>query len=306
LKQGNWKPVGKMSLIINKVLVRRLIATQFPQWRDLPIRPVAISGWDNRTFHLGDSMLVRLPSAAEYALQIEKEHLWLPQLAPLLPLPIPEPLAIGEPINEYPWRWSVYRWLKGEPASSVSAIDLCACANQLATFLLALQKIDSTKGPLPGPHNFYRGGSLTAYSTEVQQAITILKDKVDTKIAKDIWETALATSWLNSPVWVHGDVNAGNLLVQARHLSAVIDFGMLGIGDPACDLTITWTFFTGKSREQFRKLLVLDTETWARGRAWALWKALIIAARLTQAKPIETIQSWQVIREVLTEHERNS
>jgi aminoglycoside phosphotransferase (APT) family kinase protein len=144
---------------INIPLVRRLIATQFPQWADLAIKPVEFGGWDNRTFHLGEHMSVRLPSAAEYASKVEKEQYWLLKLAPFLPLPIPVPLAQGKPAEGYPWDWSVYRWLDGETASLERIDDLSQFAVSLGEFLTALQRIDASTGPAVGAHNFYRGGS---------------------------------------------------------------------------------------------------------------------------------------------------
>lgn len=287
---------------LDVALVRRLIATQFPEWKDLPIRPVASSGWDNRTFHLGEHMVVRMPSAAEYAAQVEKEHRWLPKLAPLLPLPIPVPLAIGEPGEGYPWKWSIYRWLEGNPAASAPIADLCDFAKSLAQFLLALQRIDPTGGPLPGPHSFYRGGELKIYDSETRKAIAALKGKIDANAAIEVWEKALAISWQHSPVWVHGDISPGNLLVQEGSLCAVIDFGQLAIGDPACDLAIAWTFFESESREVFRTMLLLDAGTWARGRAWALWKALIVAAGFTSPNNAEALQCWRIIDEVIADH----
>ena len=119
-----------MEILIYDTLVRRLVDAQFPQWRDLPIRPVARGGWDNMTFHLGEEMLVRMPSAADYALQVEKEQRWLPKLAPLLPLQIPLPLGKGKPGEGYPWKWSIYRWLKGETAATARIEDLCGFAKK--------------------------------------------------------------------------------------------------------------------------------------------------------------------------------
>ena len=296
--------MDKKPLKIDAALVRGLVAGQFPQWKDLPIRPVALSGWDNRTFHLGEDMLVRMPSAAEYAAQVEKEHKWLPRLAPFLPLPIPLPLAMGEPADGYPWRWSIYRWLMGDTAASAHISDLCEFAASLAQFLIALQQIDPTGGPMPGPHSFYRGGMLTTYDAETREAIAALKGKIDVDVAAEVWETALATSWHGAPVWVHGDVSAGNLLVQEGRLCAVIDFGQLTIGDPACDLAIAWTLFGGESREVFRTMLSLDAGTWARGRGWTLWKALILAAGLTDTNAVEGGQCWRIINEVLADRRR--
>ena len=290
-------------VLIDASLVRRLVATQFPHWKELAIKPVALGGWDNRTFHLGEKMLVRMPSAQVYSLQVEKEQKWLPKLAPLLPLQIPIPLAIGEPADGYPWKWSIYRWLDGDTAASIPIANLSDFAASLAQFLIALQRIDTTGGPLPGLHSFYRGGSLRTYDVETRQALATLNGKIDINAATELWEDALATSWHGFPVWVHGDLSCGNLLVQEGRLSAVIDFGQLTIGDPACDLAIAWTFFEGKSREIFRSMLPLDAGTWARGRAWTLWKALILAAGLTNTNSVESLQPWwKIIDEVLADH----
>ncbi len=288
--------------LIDSKLVRRLVTTQFPKWKDLSVRPVIPSGWDNRVFHLGDDMLVRMPSAAEYAAQIEKEQKWLPRLAPFLPLSIPTPLAIGEPAENYPWKWSIYSWLKGDTASSSNIADYCDFARSLAKFFIALQRIDSTDGPLPGPHSFHRGGLLATYDEEMHKAIDILKNKIDVSIITKLWKTALSTNWHNTPVWVHGDVSLTNLLVQKGRLSSVIDFGMLTVGDPACDLTIAWTLFKSKARDIFKEMLPFDIETWNRGRAWTLWKALIIEAGLTKTNTIESAQSWRIIDEVLMDY----
>ena len=296
---------GKMhtdKVDINVSLVRRLLAAQFPRWADLPIKPVEVSGWDNRTFQLGAQMTVRLPSAAPYALQVEKEHRWLPKLAPLLPLPIPVPLAKGAPTDGYPWQWSVYRWLEGETATAERIADLRQFATALADFLTALQRIDSAGGPPPGRHNFFRGGPLTVYDAETRQAIAALDGRIDTDAASAVWEAALAATWYGSPVWLHGDVAAGNLLVKGGRLSAVIDFGTSGVGDPSCDLAIAWTLFGGESRDAFRAALQLDDATWARGRGWTLWKGLITLAEHIDTNPLEAGKARRVIDEVLADH----
>jgi len=289
-------------IIIDDTLVRRLVKTQFPQWRDLTVRPVTIGGNDNKIFHLGDQMLVRMPSASCYAVKVEKEHYLLPRLAPLLPLTIPVPLALGEPAYGYPWRWYIYSWLEGETVASSDISDLREIATGIAQFIIALHRIDPTDGSKPGPHNFYRGGVLMTYDEEIRKAITILKGKIDVKVVSEVWDEALATTWNSSPVWVHGDVSAGNLLVQNGRLSSVIDFGGLAVGDPACDLSIAWTLLEGESREIFRTMLPLDKGTWARGRAWTLWKALIIAAGITDTNAVEAAQPWRIIDEVLSDH----
>ena len=250
------------------------MATQFPAWAGLPV--VAVSGgWDNATFRLGDELTVRLPSAGAYVAQVEKEHRWLPFLAAHLPMPIPEPVALGRPADDFSRSWSIYRWIDGEPASEAPITDSTQFAGDLARFLSALYAIDPSDGPPPGPHNFFRGGPLDTYDAQVREAIEVLTGTIDVDATLETWEAALATRWDRPPVWVHGDVAPSNLLVADGRLHAVIDFGCTAVGDPACDLVMAWTFFEGDSREAFRRGLPIDDVTWARGRGWALWKALI-------------------------------
>lgn len=286
---------------IDEALVRRLLAAQFPHWADLPLTPAEPQGWDNRTFRLGADMSVRLPSAASYVRQVEKEHRWLPLLAPQLPLPIPAPLARGAPGKGYPFPWSVYRWIEGETASAERIRDMAEFATDLAHFLAALQRIDASGGPLPGAHNFFRGGQLAVYDAETRSAIAALSDEIDPRRATALWDRALASTWQGRPVWVHGDVAVGNLLVRDGRLSAVIDFGSSGIGDPACDTVIAWTLLEGESRAAFREALPLDDATWTRGRGWALWKALITLAGSRATDPARAAEARRVIDAVLAD-----
>jgi len=260
---------------LDAALARRLIDRQFPQWSHLPITAVGLDGWDNRSFRLGSELTIRLPSGNWYAKQVEKEQRWLPLLAPQLPLPIPAPVARGEPDAEFPSPWSVYRWLDGTPAAVARVDDMNRFATTLAGFLIALRGIDATGGPAPGQHNFFRGGPLSTYEEETLRAIDALGDEIPAEQVKRLWDDATATSWQRDPVWFHGDVAAGNLLVREGRLAAVIDFGTSGIGDPACDTVIAWTFLSGPSRDRFRAALGADPGTWSRGRGWGLWKALI-------------------------------
>lgn len=288
-------------------LVRRLLASQFPEWADLPIRPVEHDGWDNTTFRLGEDMSVRLPSRAFYAPQVEKEQKWLPKLAPLLPLQIPVPVAMGVPSPEFPFPWSVYAWIEGEIATFARIDDLPEFASDLAAFLVALQRIDPTGGPPPGIHSFGRGGPLAEYAAPygspgnwgTMDAISALKDRIDAEAATQVWEAALEAKPQDAPVWVHGDVASTNLLVRGDRVSAVIDFGCSAVGDPACDLVIAWTFFSGESRDAFRAAVSLDDATWRRGRGWALWKALVVLAR--GASDLSQ-DPQRVIDEVIAEH----
>jgi aminoglycoside phosphotransferase (APT) family kinase protein len=290
---------------IDESLARRLVAAQFPRWEHLPVKPVAVGGWDNRTFHLGDDKVIRLPSASDYAIQVEKEQRWLPKLAPFLPLSIPEPIGLGKPAFGYPWNWSIYNWIVGETAARSFGLDKIKIATGVASFISALHKIDTKDGPKSGEHNFHRGGLLSIYDSETRNAIAIMKENIDEKICRSVWEKGADTEWLHPSVWVHGDMSAGNLIVDKGQLRAVIDFGLLSVGDPACDLSIAWTYFEQDSRKHFRNQLSIDNETWNRGRAWAFWKALIVAAKISESNAVETQQSKRVITEIIQDYKRN-
>lgn len=284
---------------IDEHLARRLVDSQFPQWSDLPVVPVEVGGWDNRTYRLGDELTVRLPNGDWYALAVDKEQRWLPIVAARVPLPIPTPVARGVPALGYPYPWSVYRWLDGRTAKPASIRDLTGFATALAGFLVALQAVDPTGGPKPGRHNFFRGGPLTTYADETLRTIDALGTEIPRDDALRAWDEAVSANWHGEPVWLHGDVSVGNLLVRDGALAAVIDFGTCGVGDPACDMVIAWTLLSGASQDAFRRTLGVDAGTWARGRGWALWKALIsLAGAGTDA---EAAVQRHVIAEVLAD-----
>ena len=282
--------------------VRGLVERQFPQWAGLPVQPVANGGWDNWTFHLGTGMLARLPSASEYALAVEKEQRWLPVLAPQLPLPIPVPLAKGEPGGGYPYAWSIYRWLGGEPASADRIADPVRFAVDLAGFLTALRSIDSADGPRPGKHNWFRGGTLRTYDAQTQDALVALVGQVDVELAREIWKRALDARWDGVESWFHGDVAEGNLLLNDGQLAAVIDFGTCGVGDPACDLAIAWTLLTAEGRQAFRDRLPVGEAAWARGRGWALWKTLATCSYTLGDDDEEAASARRVLGEIFSEY----
>lgn len=266
--------------------VRALLADQHPQWADLPVRPVATPGWDNRTFHLGDDLLVRMPSAAEYALAVDKEHRWLPVLADRLPVPVSVPVALGQPGAGYPYAWSVNPWLPGTPADPQRLADPVGLADDLVVFVGALRAVDSTPGPQPGIHNWYRGGTLRTYDATARGALRVLARHpaedvgVDLAAATATWDDALAAPWDGMDTWFHGDLAAGNLLLDdGGRLCGVIDFGTCGVGDPSCDLAVAWTLLDDAGRGRLRTGLDVDDASWARGQGWALWKALSGLAR---------------------------
>jgi Predicted aminoglycoside phosphotransferase len=297
---------GKMhadEVSIDKALVGRLLAAQFPQWADLPIEPVHSAGTDNAIYRLGDDLAARLPRIQRATEQVEKEHRWLPRLAPLLPLAIPVPLAKGMPAEGYPWHWSIYRWLEGENATIERIADPRQAATELAQFVTALQRIDPAGGPSPGTHNSFRGVPLAMRDAETRAAIASLHGTIDADAAIAVWETALqASAWHGRAVWLHGDLQAGNLLAQRGRLSAVIDFGCLGVGDPACDMMVAWMYLSADTRDAFRAALSVDDATWARGRGWALSFGLIALPYYQSTNPVLAGIARRAIDEAIADH----
>ncbi|HEY1179390.1 MAG TPA: aminoglycoside phosphotransferase family protein [Phytomonospora sp.] len=281
---------------IGEDLARALIAEQFPDWRDLPVRAVERQGWDNRTFRLGDDLSVRLPSADGYVAGVAKEDRWLPVLAEHLDMPVPAPVAVGRPGPGYPFPWSVRRWLPGTTVRDADH-DRTALARDLGAFLVALRKVPAEGGPAAGRHSFFRGAHPGVYAGEVYEALAALD--VDAAACREIWDAATASEWTHEPVWFHGDVAVGNLLSLDGRLSAVIDFGTCGVGDPACDLVMAWTHFEGEERAVFRDAAGLDDDTWRRARGWALWKALIVMA--FDADPAQRADADRVLAQVLAD-----
>jgi aminoglycoside phosphotransferase (APT) family kinase protein len=260
---------------IDAALVRDLLAEQFPQWRDLPVRPVEHSGNDHRIFRLGDELSVRLPSAPWYVPQVEKEQTWLPRLAPHVPLPIPIVEGSGRASELFPAPWSVYRWMDGMPASRSDISDWTRFTATLAEFLVRLRDVDATGAPGPGPHSAWRGAPVSHWNDEVRDIIHRVHGR-ERDLAEGIWRDALAATDTERPRWFHGDVSLNNLLVRDGELVAVIDFGCSGAGDIACDTVFRWTAPDAAARSQYRRDYAVDEATWARGRGWALWKALIM------------------------------
>jgi len=248
-------------------------------------RAGAEAGLDNRSFRLGDELSVRLPCAAAYAEAVEKEDAVLPVLAARLPLPVPEPVAVGVPGCGYPFPWSVRRWLSGQAMSLSTGIDPDLFARDVGAFLTALQGLPSEHVPAAGRHSFFRGCHLSAYSDQVAEALHVLADRVDVERCRRVWLEATTSVWPVEPVWFHGDLDLGNLLVHDGRLCAVIDFGCCGVGDPACDLALAWTFFSGPARRTFRESVDLDDDTWRRARGWVLWKALVTMAGMSSPDP---------------------
>lgn len=280
-------------------LVRRLLAGQFPHWADRLVRLVPSYGTDHDVYRLGDDLAVRLPRIGWATRQAAREAEWLPRLAPHLPLALPVPVAMGRPAEGYPFDWSVYEWLPGENAATGLA-DLERAAVDLAAFVAALRRIDTT-GAYPRPPRA-RGADLAELDDGVRDAVRRLGDRVDGGAVLRAWQESLdAPAWDGPGLWLHGDLLPGNLLVVDGRLSAVIDFGGLNVGDPACDLQPAWNVFTGPSRARFRTELAVDDASWLRGRGWALLQAVLALPYYWDTSPGIVRQTSHALREVLAD-----
>ena len=257
-------------LDIDTALARSLLSSQFPDWASLPLAPVLPAGTDHAIFRLGDDMSVRLPRREGIEAQVDLEREWLPMLAPHLSLAIPVPLAVGVPEDGYPFRWAVNSWLPGDPAAGERLRDPCETATDLARFVASLRRIDSTGAPTAG-----RGEPLATRDRQTRWWLATLDGVVDTAAVMAVWEEALAApAWDGPPLWVHGDLDSRNLLAVDGRLSGLVDFGGLGVGDPACDVGTAWKLFSGEARDRFRAELSVDDATWARARGHVLSQSL--------------------------------
>lgn len=260
---------------IDAALVRRLIEGQIPEWADLPVAVVPSWGTDNALYRLGDDKVARLPRHEPTAGRLAQEHRWLIELAPLLPFAVPQPLARGNPAAGYPFEWSVYRWLEGEPAIAGHIADEHRLAADLVELLTALGRMDLDDGPRPSSDNAFRGEPLAFRDEQTRTWIAALAGRIDTAAATALWEAALgAPVWDGPPVWIHGDLDARNLLVRNGRLSGVIDWGCLGVGDPAWDVMVAWKMLSAETRAGFRAAMAIDDATWARAQGLALSQAV--------------------------------
>lgn len=280
-------------------LVRRLLRGQFPQWAGLPVTRLASGGTVNAIYRLGTGLTVRLPLLKDGSDTVEREARWLPRLAPLLPVPVPEVVALGEPAEGYPWRWAVHRWLAGDVLVEGTAADILA--RDLAAFVTAMRGVGLDDGP-PA----YRSGPLRRADAETRAAIEALRrtdEPFDADALLAAWEQALTTpDWTGAPCWTHSDLMPGNLLGADGRLTGVLDFGTAGVGDPAIDLIPAWNLFTPTARRTFRDGVDVDDATWERGRGWALSMAVVQLPYYRHTNPVISANARHVIGQVLASH----
>ena len=256
-------------------LAGRLVSSQFPQWSDLPLVRVVAASTDNDMYRLGRHLAARLPRRAGAVAPISKEHEWLPRLAPVLPVEIPVPQALGAPDLGYPFPWGIVRWIEGDTPPQSNAVAGPELARQLAIFLSTLHQIETADAPTPGAHNYWRGVPLRIRDAHLRQRFGWLSDLADLAAMIEVWEAGLAADRSREPVWIHGDLKAANLLVRDGALAGVLDWSCAAVGDRANDVAVAWTMFEGEARAAFRDALAIDTATWIRGRAWALLEGVL-------------------------------
>ena len=287
---------------IDESLVGRLLDAQFPEWSELPVSSVPSTGTVNAIYRLGVELCVRLPRVRGWAGHLQRELQWLPKLAPWLTLDIPEPLAAGDPGCGYPFPWAVYRWIDGTPFATGGVIDERRAALDLAAFVLELRRIDPSGAPPSGRR------PLSELDEVTRTAIDSLRGVVDRERVTAAWATALtAPEWDGPAVWRHCDLLPPNLLVADGRLRAVIDFGGVGVGDPAHDVIAAWSVFGAEGRSSYRDSLDsldVDDGTWLRARGFALHQALLIIPYYSEANRAFVAMAMRTVEQVLADADR--
>ena len=287
---------------ISPALARSLVAQQFPHLAGLLIEKLSSAGTENTIFRLGDDLSIRMPRVIGAARQAEREAIWLPRLANHLSLALPEPVELGRPTEEFPYHWAIYRWLKGENAFIRPVDDLADSAHRLARFVRSLREAPVVSDSSMVATTSGRGVDLVHRDSATRDAVESCKSLADTETLHAIWTDALAAPrWSGPPGWLHGDIHVGNLLTEAGRITGVIDWGCLGAGDPACDLTVAWSMLDRESRATFRSELGVDEATWIRGRAWAISVAVIALPHYIETNPLLVAISRHSIEEAVAD-----
>jgi aminoglycoside phosphotransferase (APT) family kinase protein len=289
-------------LDISTELVAALISQQFPHLAHLPIKKLSSAGTENTIFRLGAELAIRMPRVPSAAKQAEREAIWLPRLANHLSLAVPEPIELGRPTEEFPHHWAICRWLKGENAFVRPATDLNESARVLARFVRSLHQ-----APVEGDTSLIattsgRGVDLIHRDSATRDAIKTCEGLADTATLTALWDDALAApEWSGRSLWLHGDIHVGNLLTERGRITGMIDWGCLGLGDPACDLMVAWSMLDRESREIFRTALDVDDASWIRGRAWAISVAVIALPYYIETNPLLVAISRHSIAEAVAD-----
>lgn len=231
---------------------------------------------------------------------MEREARWLSHLSPHLPVAVAEPVATGEPDLGYPFRWLLSTWVPGRDLLDATAEGLAPSADLLAD---AMAEVVAALHRAPaggGPPARKRGRALAPHDDMVRAGIDALAHELDATAATRVWEQALAAeAWPREPVWVHGDLLPGNVIVEGTTVVAVIDWSATGLGDPACDAMIAWSL-PPAARSRFRQRLAIDGDTWARAKGWVIEQSVAFIPYYERTLPAAVAAARQRLRAVLT------
>lgn len=295
-ENGIQTKMHENEISIDTDLVQRLLVGQFPHLAERPLDLVRSTGTVNALYRLGHDLYVRLPRMGEWADSLDREWVWLRKLAPKISLEIPQPVALGKPSEYFPYSWAIYHWIEGTPYQSKENLDETQTARDLANFIKELRGVDKQNAP--------RGGRAPLIKLDAETCSAIksigMQENVDALI--DIWNFSLkAKLWKNAPVWIHGDLIKPNLLVREGQIKAIIDFGSVGIGDPAADIVPAWSVFNSVGRKAFRQELDVDDDTWYRARGYALHQAVMIIPYYSGTNPAFVSMAKDTIDQILSE-----
>lgn len=297
-KEGVTNRLHKGEVPTDAELVRRLVASQFPHFGDLEVVAFPSTGTVNAIYRLGDDLYVRLPRHRRWVDDLQKELRWLTVLGPQLPFATPEPVAAGDPGCGFPFRWAIYRWLPGDVYTRERIDDETEAAADMASFVSTLRRIEVSDGPPSGRL------PLRQLDESTRWALASMSNEIDVVAATAAWDRSLqGAGWEGTPVWRHCDLLPTNLLVRKGRVYAVLDFGGVGVGDPAADVIVAWTMFGESGRLRFREELDVDDETWNRARGYALHQALLIIPYYRDTNPAFVATAKETVREVLRDLE---
>ncbi len=291
------KTIHTKEVKLSLELVKQLLKEQFPDWASQDLQPLMHQGTDNVMLKLGDDKIIRLPRTLRAEQGLKKECLWLPRLGSKLPVQIPHIQGIGQPIDNYPYQWAIVNYLEGDSPCKSNSLDLTKAAADLGNFIKELQKVNTTNAPL-----CKRGQPLITRDKETMEFLGVLSGDFDTKLLGEMWSSMLKVPhWERNPVWLHGDLHAGNLLAQGGRLTGVIDFGMSGVGDPACDVMVAWSVLDQNTRELFRSVAEPDEATWKRAQGWALHFGIVACAYYKTRDPLLAVIAQRTLEEVVAD-----